>query len=87
MNITNHEEKREESRLNIGQFASAIRDLNLGDIPPERRAQALQDHMLKIQVEELISPQARLGAAAALAIRKRIDREKSPRPIEIYTPD
>lgn len=87
MNITNHEEKREESKINLGQFAHAIQSLHLADIPPERRAQALQDHMLRIQVDELVSPPARLAAAAALAIRKRIDRERAPRPIQIYTPD
>lgn len=87
MTVINHEERREESHMSIGQFAEAIRALHLEDIPPERRAQAIQDHMLKIQVNELVSPQARLGAAAALAIRKRLAREKAPPVMNIYVPD
>lgn len=53
MKIKNNEGDALESNITLAEFGSAMKQLNLADVPPHKRAEAIQDHLMKIMADTI----------------------------------
>ena len=53
MKIKNIQKDALESNLTLGQFGHAMSQLNLTDIPRERAAEAIKDHLMQVMADTI----------------------------------
>ena len=53
MKVKNTQKDALESNLTLGQFGHAMSQLNLTDIPRERAAEAIKDHLMQVMANSI----------------------------------
>lgn len=48
MTVRNREAERLETNTDIHEFGRAMAQLNLDNVPPEKRNQAIMDHLMRV---------------------------------------
>ena len=53
MKINNKQADAHESNITLVEFGNAMKQLNLDDVPDHRRAEAIQDHLMRIMADSI----------------------------------
>jgi hypothetical protein len=48
MTVRNREAQRLQTNTNIHDFGRAMAELNLDNVPPEKRSKAVMDHLMRV---------------------------------------
>lgn len=53
MKIKNKRAEAHESNITLVEFGNAMKQLNLDGVPDHKRAEAIQDHLMKIMADSI----------------------------------
>ena len=65
MKIVNRQAEAIPSKISVEEFGKAMKQLDLSSVPPEKKADAIKDHLMGIVSENILSPTASFDLAMA----------------------
>lgn len=54
MKVNNIQKDALESNMSVHEFGNAMKQLNLSDVPTERRSDAIKDHLMRIMADTIV---------------------------------
>ena len=72
MLIKNHRKDAIQSKITLEQFASAMKQINLDNVPPEKRKAAVLDHIFTIMADTVVDSGLKYEIKSSQLLRKRL---------------
>ena len=72
MLIKNHRKDAIKSRITLEQFAMAMKQANLDNVPPEKRKAAVLDHLFTIMSDTVVDSGLKYEIKSSQLLRKRL---------------
>ena len=72
MLIKNHRKDAIQSKITLEQFASAMKQINLESVPPEKRKAAVLDHIFTIMADTVVDSGLKYEIKSSQLLRKRL---------------
>ena len=70
MHIKNREKERLSSSLTLPELGQAMKQLDLSTVPPEKRADAIRDHLMRIVADSIHDKEVAFEIHAARVLRR-----------------
>ena len=72
MLIKNHRKDAIQSKITLEQFASAMKQINLENVSPEKRKAAVLDHIFTIMADTVVDSGLKYEIKSSQLLRKRL---------------
>ena len=71
MLIKNSQKDRLQSKLTLSEFANAMKQQDLSSVPPEKRKDAIFDHLMSVMADGIHDPEVKFKILISQQMRRK----------------